>query len=164
MKLNKKILFVFIVLIIISPFQQYSKWHLRTFSDGIVYSLLNVTFIPHDYKRIIWSGGLNNKEALNVELSHKYKGLYGIYVAGDVVKNKGLKYTVSINCESGELLKLNFKDVLATDLFRETHNEVLLGSYNVTNTSRSFKKCSIEFRPANFDREVFLTIIKKTHW
>jgi len=164
MKLNKKVLFFFLVLLVIDPFQQYANWHLKSFSDGTMYTLLNFFYSPDDYKRPIWQGVLTKGEPLKADLSHKYKGLYDVYISGDAVKNKSIKFTINISCDTGELLQFTHENLLATDWLRENYNEIPLPSYNVTDTINSFKGCFIKYNSSNSDSQLFVSIIKHTHW
>ncbi|HAY92382.1 hypothetical protein, partial [Shewanella sp.] len=79
-----------------------------------MYTLLNFFYSPDDYKRPIWQGVLTKGEPLRADLSHKYKGLYDVYISGDAVKNKSIEFTISISCETGELLQFTNENLLAT--------------------------------------------------
>ncbi|ACJ27301.1 hypothetical protein swp_0470 [Shewanella piezotolerans WP3] len=143
--------------------QHYSEWHLKANSNGMVYTLLNVTYIPSDYKNVVWKGMLTKGVIANIEISHKYRGSYNIYISGDMVKDKNLQYSVEINCDSGESYVFYSESSSVTDLFRKDNNEILLGSYEV-DVGSGFRSCSILYTPTNFNSQAFISVVKKTHW
>lgn len=159
----KKVILLVLIIALISPLHLYAKWHLQAFSGGLLYTLFNVTYIPYDYKRPIWSGVLENRTPVERDLLHKYKGIYEIYVSGNVVKDKSLEFEVVIECDGQELTHLSEKDVKATDLFRETHEEVMLGRYLIEH-KKNFYGCRIELISRNFDTPIYMRIVKWTHW
>lgn len=162
---NYKLIYIVVaVLFFISPLHFYSKWHLKTFETGAFYTLFNVTYIPHDYKRPVWKGFFKESNTIEVEMTHEYKGLYEIWISGEIVKNKDLKFMLSLSCNGLEPIIFRSENVLATDLFRKSHSEINLGSYNVSSGLLGTTLCKMDFEPENFSSSVFITVMKKTHW
>jgi hypothetical protein len=163
MKLKALCIMSVVLVTIFPPLQTYSKWHLKTFSDGFAYTFLNVTYLPYDYKIDSWTGVIEANEPVVLDINHRYKGRYDVYVMGEVVKNIDLNYIVDLICSSGERLIFKSKDIAATKLMREKHNDILLGTYLVENLD-GFRDCMIEMKSANFSNPIGLRFLKKTHW
>ncbi|MGM0526118.1 MAG: hypothetical protein ACQEQ8_07995 [Pseudomonadota bacterium] len=163
MKFKRTCITLFVLVILFPPLQMYSKWHLKTFSGGVFYLLFNVTHLPHDYKVHSWTGLVGVDEPVSLDLRHRYKGKYDIYVMGEVVENTDLNYTVDLSCKSGERLSFDSKDITSTDLVRKKYNNIRLGTYLVENLD-GFQDCTIELTAANFDRPIGLRFVKKTHF
>jgi len=108
--------------------QLYSSWHLKQFSEGIIYTLLSLTYIPYDYKRPIWEGMLSEEKTITTDIAYKYKGKYEVYLFGPPVKNKKIIFNVYLQCDNFDPSPFISKNVLATDLNREWNNKILLAS------------------------------------
>ncbi|RUO52587.1 hypothetical protein CWI69_05990 [Pseudidiomarina halophila] len=165
MRRCKLFIAILLLLVLISPLHIYAKWHLTTFSHGVIYTLLNVTYIPHDYKRNVWEGMITSTRPRHIpSFRHKYKGYYDVLVSSTNVDENDNEFVASIMCESGEKLLFNSKDIRATEFYRENNDELRLGSYLVEETSDSFNGCTINLQPHDYSGTLFLRFVKQTHW
>jgi hypothetical protein len=165
MRKCKLLIAILLLLILISPLHIYAKWHLTTFSHGVIYTLINVTYIPHDYKRSVWEGMITPTLPRHIpSLQHKYMGYYDVFFSSTNADENDNEFAVSIMCESGKRLLFNSKDIRATELYRKNNAELRLGSYLVEDSSDSFNECTINLLPQDYSGTVFLRLVKQTHW
>ncbi len=110
------LLSVAITLIILFP--NYSKWHLKNFNGGTIYTLLNLIAPPDDYFKAIYDSKLA-KNNTDFSLTHLYKGKYVIKI-----KTKAnLKFSGNLICGNKEIT-FNLKEEV-------NKNEYWLAIYSV---------------------------------
>ncbi len=165
-----KIKYVLSILILVSlsvliqPLNMYAKWHFQTFSDGVVYTLLNLTYIPHDYYQPV--GGIwidtDKSRSENLYLEHRYKGKYGVYIVGEAVRNKNYDVSATMNC-ADQTIELESSTSKITDLNRKTATSLLIGMYSVDDVLPNEIECSILIEEETTG-EFFIFVKKFRHY
>lgn len=160
MKIKFVISVLFLFSILFQPMSLYAKWHFETFSDGFFYTLLNLTYIPHDYYQQI--GGIwidtDKSKGERLYLNHRYKGKYGVYVVGEAVRNKNHNISATMNC-SDKIIELESSSSKITDLNRKAATSLLIGTYNVGDMLPNEIECSISINEQT--KGQFFIFIKK---
>ncbi|MBB1331747.1 hypothetical protein H5200_09775 [Pseudoalteromonas sp. SG43-7] len=153
-----------LLLIMVHPLNIYAKWHLKTFSGGFVYTLLNLTYVPYDYYRQIGEVWVDTDESRTeyLNLKHRYKGNYGVYIASEAVRNKNHTFSATMNCLDKAIeLESSFSNL--TDLNREKATSLLIGMYSVGDEFSSEIKCSISISEKT-QGQFFVFVKKLIHY
>ncbi|NRA78080.1 MAG: hypothetical protein HRU18_07720 [Pseudoalteromonas sp.] len=144
MRFKWVLLILIFVLVLMPPLNIYAKWHLKTFSGGFIYTLLNLTYVPDDYYKQV--GGIwvdtDKSRSANIHLEHRYRGKYGVYVIGETVQNKNHNVSAIMNC-ADKIIELESGSSKITDLNRKTATSLLIGMYDVESDFPHEVICSI---------------------
>lgn len=151
----KTLLIIIIVSVIVFLcYPSYIKWHLGTFEQGAVYTLLNLIAPPQSYYQpVVDKTILTGKEEI-IQLEHEFTGKYIIKVKGE----KDLIYSGSLICK-GEMIEFSNSNTLE---YIESDKEHWVYLYSVPSQLPLKSKCTVSFKD-NRNKKLDFSIVKFTH-
>lgn len=150
-------LILFFVCMLLNPLYLYSAYYLENNDKGIVFNFFRVVYTPEDYRYSIFEVLLDDGDSVSVDLNHKYKGVYNVVMYGEQVKNKDNNFNIKITCEDIDVVFMQ-SNQKHTDLFRDSNNKMIVGSYRVGQESIMNKKCDISVDLEGVSQPFFLKI------